>query len=158
MVGRHVAAMGVVALLVAGCTASDYGTKEVAGALVGAGAGGLIGSQFGKGSGKLAATGAGTLLGAALGAAAGQSLDRADQLHAARADHRASEFTSSSGPVPWRNPDSGYPGGSGPGPSGAQSVGVACRDFKDTIYIDGVAHEARGRACRQADGTWQIVD
>jgi surface antigen len=154
----HAAALGVVALLGASCASSDYGNKQIAGALVGGGAGGLIGSQFGKGSGKLATTGAGTLLGAFLGSAAGQSLDRADQVYAARTHHGASDFPPSTGPASWRNPDSGYGAGAASGFPEAQSVGTTCREFTHKIYIDGKARQAYGRACRQADGTWQIVD
>ena len=47
---RFIAIMGVLGLLVSGC-----------GTLVGAGAGGLAGNQFGKGSGKDAATAAGVI-------------------------------------------------------------------------------------------------
>lgn len=55
--GYQVLAMpGVVALFLSGC-----------GTLVGAGAGGLVGNQFGKGSGKDAATAAGVIGGGILG-------------------------------------------------------------------------------------------
>ena len=38
-----------------GCTTSDYGNKQLGGTLLGAGAGGLVGAQFGSGTGKLRA-------------------------------------------------------------------------------------------------------
>jgi outer membrane lipoprotein SlyB len=53
---RIIAIMGVLGLLISGC-----------GTLVGAGAGGLAGNQFGKGSGKDAATAAGVIGGGVLG-------------------------------------------------------------------------------------------
>ena len=75
--------LGVVAL--AGCTTGDYGNKQMAGALVGAAGGGLLGAQLDGGKKtQLAATAAGTLLGAFLGSEAGKSLDRADRLASAQ--------------------------------------------------------------------------
>jgi len=53
---RFITVMSVVGLLLSGC-----------GTLVGAGAGGLAGNQFGKGSGKDAATAAGVIGGGILG-------------------------------------------------------------------------------------------
>ncbi|MBX6368998.1 MAG: hypothetical protein IRZ04_13500 [Rhodospirillales bacterium] len=32
-----------------------------------------------------------------------------------------------------------------------------CRDFEAPIIVGGMEQMARGRACRQPDGTWQIV-
>ena len=52
------------------------GSGTAVGALGGAAAGGLIGSQFGHGSGKAGATIAGVGAGALLGGAAGNSYDR----------------------------------------------------------------------------------
>src|SRR5919205_3329045 len=65
--------------------------KTTGGALVGAGLGGLAGSQLGHGTGKIAATGAGVLLGALLGGSVGKSLDRADLTYAQRSTHTALE-------------------------------------------------------------------
>ena len=53
---RIIAMMSVIGLLLSGC-----------GTLVGAGAGGLAGNQFGKGSGKTAATAVGVIGGGILG-------------------------------------------------------------------------------------------
>ena len=32
-----------------------------------------------------------------------------------------------------------------------------CSNYSQTIYVQGRPQEARGRACRQPDGTWAIV-
>jgi surface antigen len=92
-----------------GCITSDTGNKQLGGTLLGAGAGGLVGAQFGKGTGKLAATGAGTLIGALIGGAAGRSLDKADALYASQAGYQALEHQPAGTAVAWRNPDSGQP-------------------------------------------------
>ena len=33
-----------------------------------------------------------------------------------------------------------------------------CRDFTQTIYVEGRSETATGTACRNPDGTWSIVD
>ena len=41
---------------------------------------------------------------------------------------------------------------------GADANGYPCREFRQTITIDGSFEEAHGTACLTADGTWQIVN
>ena len=55
------------AALSLGACVSDQGDKQTLGTLIGAGLGGLAGSQIGSGTGQLAAVGAGVLLGGLLG-------------------------------------------------------------------------------------------
>ena len=93
----------VIARSLAACANGDYGTKQTVGALAGAGAGGLLGAQIGKGKGQLAATAAGTVLGAFLGNEVGRSLDRADRVHAGRAQYQALEYTPAGSPIAWQN-------------------------------------------------------
>src|SRR4051812_31730571 len=62
--------------------------KTTGGTLVGAGLGGLAGSQFGHGSGKLAMTAVGVLAGGFAGSQVGASLDRADVEYANRTAQR----------------------------------------------------------------------
>lgn len=147
-------------LALAACTAGtrmDYGSKQMVGTLVGAGAGGLLGAQIGKGSGKLAATAAGTLIGGLLGNAAGRSLDRADAAYARRAEGAALEYTPSGSSLPWRNPDSGTYGTVQPSSVYQAPSGEYCREFRHTIVVGGKREQAFGRACRQPDGTWEII-
>ena len=33
----------------------------------------------------------------------------------------------------------------------------SCRDYTHTVYIDGRPQRGSGKACRQPDGTWQII-
>lgn len=145
--------VGAVAL--AGCHL-DAGPKESVGTLVGAGGGALLGSQFGSGSGQLVAVGAGTLIGAWLGNQIGVSLDRSDQLYAEQAYNRAFEGTRSGTSSSWRNPDSGNYGIVTPTRT-YQSSGRDCREFSQTIYVQGRAQTGVGTACRNGDGTWSIV-
>ena len=62
----------VSAIVLSGCVV----TNQQGGTLVGAGLGGLLGSQFGSGTGQLAATGLGVLAGGLLGSQIGQHMDQ----------------------------------------------------------------------------------
>lgn len=144
-------------LLVAGCE-SGRGPKETGGALVGAVVGGLLGSKIGGGTGQLATTAVGTLLGAYLGSQAGQSLDRADRVYAERAAQQGLESKQSGTPSTWVNPDTGHAGALKPLNTYRSADGLHCRDYEQTITVDGRSEVARGTACREADGTWRIVN
>src|SRR5918996_833459 len=146
---------GLVAVSLSACADVQNRPKQSAGTLVGAGLGALAGSQIGSGSGQLAATAIGTLLGAYAGSEVGKSLDRADQLAAAQATQSALEFTPSGAATAWRNPDTGHAGSVTPVRT-YESGGRNCRDFDQTLMVDGRAETVRGTACRQPDGTWRV--
>ena len=152
-----VAAAVTTSVTMGGCVTGDYGNKQLGGTLLGAGAGGLVGAQFGSGTGKLAATGAGTLIGALVGAAAGRSLDKADALYASQAGHQALEYQPAGAAVPWRNPDSGHYGSVEPPATWQTPSGTYCREFSHTVYVGDRRENGYGWACRQADGSWQIA-
>ena len=59
-------------VLLSGCNP----TNQQKGGLLGAGAGGIIGSQIGSGDGRLITTGIGVLLGTMAGSAVGQNMDQ----------------------------------------------------------------------------------
>lgn len=152
--------LSVVALLAASVAACGYDVeqrpKQTAGTVIGAGLGGLAGSQFGDDEAQLAATAFGTLLGAFLGSEIGKSLDRADQLAAAQATQTALEYNPTGTPSAWRNPDTGHYGTVTPTET-YQSAERPCREYRHTVYIDGQAETLVGTACRQPDGTWRAV-
>ncbi len=97
------------ALSLAAC-ASDQGDKQTLGTLIGAGLGGLAGSQVGSGTGQLVAVGAGVLLGGLLGNEIGKSLDKADQAYAERNAQETLEYQQTGATSSWVNPDSGNSG------------------------------------------------
>lgn len=150
----------VLAIVVAGSmlTACEgRGTKETGGALVGAGLGALAGSQIGSGKGKLAAVGLGALLGAYAGSEVGKSLDKADQAYARQTAQNALESSPSGTRSAWSNPDSGHSGSITPTHTYQRSDGTYCREFRQTVTIEGKSEQAYGTACRQPDGSWKIV-
>ena len=111
-----------------------------------------------KGTGNKVAIVAGTLLGAILGSEVGRSLDKADQAHASRTTQSSLESAPTGKPSRWVNPDSGHSGSVTPTRTFKSSSGEDCREFEQTVTIDGRTEVAYGTACRQPDGTWKIVD
>lgn len=151
------------AFLLTGCLGLEQaGPKQTLGTLGGAIAGGVAGAQVGRGEGRLIMIGLGTLVGAAVGGSVGQSLDRADELYAERAAQRSLEKMPSGQVVSWENPDSGNRGTVTPVRTykpaeyrpGEQRY---CREFTQTIYVGGEEQTGVGTACRNPDGTWQLV-
>ncbi len=144
------------AIVLSGCTTTNSGPKEQVGTLFGAGLGALAGSQVGKGRGKLVAVAVGTLLGASLGSSVGRSLDRADRLYMARTSATAFESNPTGQTSTWVNPDSGHSGTVTPTRT-YQSQNRYCREFQQTVTVGGNTQQAYGTACRQADGSWEII-
>ena len=151
--------LGLLTVLTLGsCANGDYGTKQTVGALAGAGAGGLLGAQIGDGEGRLAATAAGTVLGAFLGNEVGKSLDRADRAYASDAQYQALEYAPAGDQIAWQNPDNGHYGSVTPVRTYQVASGQYCREFQQQAAIGGEIREVYGTACRQPDGSWQVVD
>ncbi len=153
---RLLSMLTVSALSVTLIACAENGTKQNVGTLLGAGAGAVLGSQVGSGRGQLAGVAIGTLLGAGLGASVGKSLDRADQLAMQQSMNHSLERGPSGQRSEWRNPDSGHSGSYTPQPAYRASSGQTCREFQQTVTIDGREQSAYGTACRMPDGSWQI--
>ncbi len=154
---RNVLAAIAVVLTLAGCAndGSGPGTKQTIGGLGGAVLGGLLGAQFGSGSGQAVAIGAGVLIGALVGSELGNDLDEADQRRADKAVSKA--HTAPIGEtVAWNNPDSGNYGTVTPVRDGTSSSGEYCREFQQTIVVNGETQQGYGIACRMEDGSWRI--
>jgi surface antigen len=146
----------LVAFLVGACV-DGGGQKQTAGTLLGAGLGALAGSQIGSGRGQLVAVAIGALGGAFLGSEIGKSLDKADLAALDRSTQQALESAPSGQTVSWSNPDSGNYGSVTPEPAIRQASGAYCREYQQTIVVGGQSEQAYGRACRQPDGSWKIV-
>jgi len=153
-----VSLVGVLATGLVACESENYGQKQTGGAVLGGVVGGLLGSQMGGGKGKLVTTAAGAVLGVFLGSSIGKSLDKADRLYAQQTAHSALERNPSGRTSTWSNPDSGHSGTITPTRTVQAADGSPCRDYETTVTIDGKVETAVGRACRQADGTWRVVN
>lgn len=140
------------------CNQDQMGGSEIVGTLAGAAIGGLIGSQFGGGTGNKVAIGAGVLAGGFLGNKIGEELDCKDQQYHQETTQNALETQKTGHTSNWTNPDTGHSGEVTPTKTYSSADGTPCRDFTQTIYVDGNYEEIEGTACRQEDGTWQTVN
>ncbi len=152
-------ALALAAMVPISACQSDIGAKQGFGTIAGAAAGALLGSQIGVAGdeGQIIAIAVGTLAGAALGSEVGRSLDRADQLALQQATQTTLETARSGEPLPWLNPDSGNNGTVIAQSPYSNRTGQYCREYTQTINIGDRTEQAYGTACRQPDGTWQIV-
>ncbi len=146
------------AALSLGACVSDRGDKQTLGTLIGAGLGGLAGSQIGSGTGQLAAVGAGVLLGGLLGNEVGKSLDKADVAYAERNAQQTLEYQPTGATSSWVNPDSGNSGSITPTKTYQSAGGENCREYQQTVTVAGEQQSAYGTACRQPDGSWKLVN
>ena len=151
-------AIAVAALFTLSACAEGQIDKQTVGTLIGAGLGGLAGSQIGSGSGQLAAVGVGVLLGGLLGNEIGKSLDKADRAYLANNAQSTLESAPTGLSSSWVNPDSGNSGSLTPTKTYATATGQPCREYVSTVTIDGQTEEVYGTACREPDGTWRFVN
>lgn len=135
----------------AGMSKADIGTA--AGAI----GGGIAGYQFGSGKGQVLATLAGTLLGGALGRSIGGSLDRGDMAYYNQTSQRALETGQPGQALPWNNPQTGNYGTVTPQNYYQNASGQYCREYSQNITVGGRTESGYGTACRQPDGSWQVV-
>lgn len=152
------AVMAVTMMALTACQSMDgVGTKQGVGALGGAVAGGVLGSQIGGGKGKLWATGAGAVLGALVGSEIGKSLDSADRAQMSQANMKANSVPLGES-ISWNNPDTGNYGTVTPIRDGSTKSGSYCREYQQTITVGGKTEKAYGTACQGSDGQWRIVE
>lgn len=141
-------------IMLQGCVSS----KQGAGTLIGGGVGGLLAAAaIGKGKGKYVAGAAGALVGMIAGNQIGKAMDENDKRIAELASQKALETAPSGNSVEWKNPDSGHSGNITPTQTFKNHEGKYCREYTEIINIDGQDEQAYGKACRQPDGHWEIV-
>jgi surface antigen len=148
---RKALTVAILAVSLSAC--AQAGPKTTLGAATGAAAGGLIGAAAGGGAEGIVA---GVLLGGLLGGAIGDSLDQRDREYMQRSSHQSMEFGRIGEAATWRNPDTGHYGSVTPTRTYQESGGNYCREFTQTVTVNGRQQEAYGRACRQPDGSWMI--
>ena len=142
-----------------GCNDVDIAVGTGLGGLVG----GIIGSQFGKGSGKTAATIGGVILGGIAGNAIAKDAckdKRQDAYYYNNAYYDSFNDPEEDERYEWNNPytnNHGYVSAGEYYEDGYQDYDGPCREFTQTVYIDGRPEQATGVACRQPNGTWRIV-
>jgi len=136
-------------MVLSGCSQIN---NEGIGTATGGVVGGLIGSQFGGNSGRVAAAAGGALLGAWIGGNIGRTMDKQDRMEM----QRALETAPTGKVVQWKNPDNGNTYTVKPTRTyyhGRQP----CREYYTRAMIGGKSQQIYGKACRQADGSWRVV-
>jgi surface antigen len=139
------------------CQQEETSGGEIFGTLAGAALGGLVGSQLGSGTGNKVAIGAGVVAGGFLGNRIGKAMSCQEQEQHYATTQSALETQKTGQSSTWTNPDTGHSGEITPTRTYTSSDGVPCRDFTQTLYIDGEFEEIQGTACRQPDGSWKPV-
>ena len=82
-------------------------------------------------------------------------MDKQDVLLAERATKQALEFNKSEQAAVWSNPDTGNSGKVFPTYTSNRG-GQPCREFTQEIRIGNKVETAFGKACRNADGSWDL--
>ncbi len=151
---KSIVAILLACLMITSC----QGHKQGGGAVIGALAGGLLGSRFGGGEGKILTTAVGAIAGGLIGSTIGKSLDEHDKMMAEKTTHSALESTPSGKTSEWSNPDNGHSGTVTPTKTYQTTHGTYCREYTQTINVGGDTQKAYGKACRKPDGHWEIVN
>ena len=153
----------IIAVLITSCaptvqtTSSSQGPKESTGAISGMIIGGALANDMaGESKNKALATVLGAFVGGVIGQNIGAQLDERDRLLAGEAYNTALEFNPTDKAAEWRNPDTGNYGRIIPVTTYRQN-GRYCREFTQEIFVGGQKQTGYGRACRQPDGSWEIV-
>lgn len=149
----------IMSCAIIGCETNPNGTytKASVGTVTGALGGAIIGSAFGGGKGHFAGALIGAGAGAMIGNMIGKNMDAKDRQYQQQSYQHAMESGRSGQVEAWRNPDSGAYGSITPIKT-YQSNERYCREFRQTVTIGSKQEESVGRACRNPDGTWAIVN
>lgn len=132
-------------------------SHQTSGAILGSILGAAAGYQVGNGKGQLVAVGVGTVLGALIGGDVGRAMDRRDHAYATGSFGHAMEAVPSCTSIAWNNPQTGNYGSVTPTHTYEPEPGRYCREFQQQVVIGGKLQDAYGTACRQPDGSWEIV-
>ena len=130
---------------------------DPAGIIAGALIGGLLGNAVGNGGGRTGTTVAGVIVGGAVGAALTNNLSCEDRSYAYKTYSEGFNAGRPNATYRWQNPNGDHRGEFRVGTYYNDPSGFRCANYSQSIYVQGRPQEARGRACRQPDGTWAII-
>jgi surface antigen len=142
--------LSFLSLAVIGC--ANQGPQEQTGMVIGGVLGGVLGHQIGDGHTRTMATIIGTMAGAAIGGSIGQSMDEVDRMKM----NATLETVRTGVTSEWRNPDTNIEYAVTPTRTYETAAGP-CREYTLDANIGGKPEQIYGQACRQADGSWKIV-
>ena len=137
-------------VMLAGC---QNMSKQDAGTITGAVAGGILGSTIGQGQGKILAIAAGSMAGAYIGNQVGKSMDDTDRMKM----NQALEANSVGQPAYWKNHQTHATYRVTPVKDVTVKDNKYCREYQTVATINGEQQKMYGTACRQPDGSWKAV-
>jgi surface antigen len=143
--------------LVTGCASSGGGgiTKEQGGTALGALGGAAIGAAASDGN--WWAIGAGALVGGLVGNRVGNYLDERDQQQAYSTANYALNNNADGQMASWSNPQNNTSGYTTP-TNTVETASGTCRNYQTGVSANGQTQSGTGTACRQADGTWKLMN
>ena len=146
-------AIGLISMSLLGCANM---TREESGNVIGALIGGALAYELGKDSSNKEIWVATGIIGGAIAGGHYAVLTEPSQRMNATNMHTTLESIPDNAQTKWINPNTNE--------SGTMTVvrtnnnnGTPCREFTQTIYVGGKAVQGYGTACRQADGSWKII-
>jgi surface antigen len=131
---------------------------DAAGVAIGAILGGLLGNAAGGRNDSGLATVAGVIAGGAIAASITSNLDCDDRAYAYRTYTDGFNSGREGQRYEWRNPRSDRRGEFVVNDYYDDPDGFRCATYTQKIYIGGRPQEGKGRACRQPDGAWAMID
>lgn len=87
-----------------------------------------------------------------------ESLDQGDRAQMGRTVQQVLESNKTGQSFTWSNAESGHLGTVMPTRTFENDEGQSCRDFQQTVTVYSETYLAYNSACRQADGTWKLLD
>jgi len=127
--------------------------RDVLGAVLGGAAGAAVGSTVDKHDGRSAAIVGGAIIGVLVGGAIGRYMDSVDQ----NCIGQALEHVPDGETIVWNNPNNGGAYQVTPAETYRRADGRYCREYVTEVLIGGRREQAYGTACRQPDGSWQVI-
>jgi surface antigen len=143
-------------ILSLGLTACD---EQQVGTLGGAAAGAVAGRAIGgDGTGGYIGLILGAVVGGYLGGEIGKRLSNRDKEQMSQTTQQSLENGQRGQTSSWRNPDSGASGTVTPRSDSYKTAnGNTCRDFDQSVSLQGQTSSGNGTACKNPDGTWRVV-
>ncbi len=127
--------------------------RTVLGGVLGGAAGAALGSTVDRHDGRDAAIVGGAIIGVLVGGAIGQYMDSIDQ----NCIGQTLEHVPDGQTIVWQNPNVGGSYQVTPAQTYQRADGRYCREYVTEVLIGGRREQAYGTACRQPDGSWQVV-
>ena len=140
------------------CESNNTNQSQQIGSATGAVIGGVLGGKIGKGDGKKLGVGIGAIFSSLMGKIIGRKISELDLKKSSQTAEKALEKTAKGNTNTWSNPNSQNSGSITPTTDRFTKNGMVCRDFKSTIHVSGHSEKFNGRACRQKDGSWKIIN